>query len=246
MGAKHLLRKLPTPPGPALAPAVRRSISTDVSDPGTGQFRRTLHVMVSMSAVEPTSDFTSATGSRQPEHTPLRGAARQLRGPGHVVARTDTVSYVDTDHAADVLATGNENSFVSGCTIVGDTGGDEAGTETRVTINHQGDPLEAEHLPFPLTCAAGPGHPLGRVVRLPERADDSRPPARGREDGVLPPDAPPKMRAIVRFGQTRCDHPGGVSPPLAVFKTDTRTDCDLGTDGGLGDYFWAFSVPVLI
>jgi hypothetical protein len=122
-------------------------INTDVSDPGSGQFRGTLNVLVSMSAVETTSDFTSATGSRNTllYQAPLGNYVFLA----DQITRTDTVSYVDTDHASDVLAPGNANSFVAGYTFVGDTAGDEAGTETLVTINTKQIHLKLSTCPSP-------------------------------------------------------------------------------------------------
>ncbi len=45
-----------------------------------------------------------------------------------------TLQYTDTDHADDLFAPLNPNSFVTAYRVTGDTAGDEAGTKTGVQI----------------------------------------------------------------------------------------------------------------
>jgi hypothetical protein len=111
---------------------VRTHVRDDVWDRSATTFSGTVHIEIFMQAVETTSDFTSATGSR----TELSYIAPL----GFYVVitdtfrRTDEVSYTDTDTSNDVFGPGF-NSFVSQYTIVGDTGGGDAGTDTMVTIH---------------------------------------------------------------------------------------------------------------
>lgn len=110
---------------------VRTHVRDDVWDRTATTFSGTVHIDIFMQAVETTSDFTAATGNR----TDLTYIAPL----GFYVVitdtfrRTDEVSYVDTDHSNDVFGPGF-SSFVSQYTIVGDTAGNEAGSETRVAI----------------------------------------------------------------------------------------------------------------
>lgn len=112
--------------------SVRASLATRTD--GSGNPNVVVHV--DMTARETTSDFTTASGGN------LDGIRIWTGFPGWRVegvvgglATLDSVSYTDTDHTDDVFAPSSPNSFVSGYRIVGDTTGDEAGTETFVQIN---------------------------------------------------------------------------------------------------------------
>jgi hypothetical protein len=95
----------------------------------------TVDVHVDMMARETQSDFTTATA----------GVIRTIRiwhgfegwrVDGVVGMDTlDGMSYLDTDHADDRFGPAFPNSFVSGYRFIGDTSGDEAGTETFVEVS---------------------------------------------------------------------------------------------------------------
>jgi hypothetical protein len=94
---------------------------------------RTLRVQLFMDAVETRSDFTQARGlsSMQTIFEANQGECVVSVSLGQY----DEVNYIDTDHARDDFDNQVTGSFVQRWYIVGDTTGDEAGTETGAIID---------------------------------------------------------------------------------------------------------------
>lgn len=93
---------------------------------------RQLRVQLFMDATETVSDFTRARGlsSRILIYEAPAGQCVTSVSRGDY----DEITYRDTDHAEDHFAGQVSGSFVSDWWIIGDTSGDEAGTETGVAI----------------------------------------------------------------------------------------------------------------
>lgn len=88
----------------------------------------------------PKSDFTAAQGEQQ---ITLFSAGPQSRILGYDLANSMTHNYIDTDHAEDVFNFGGSNP-VQTLRYIGDTSGDEAGSETRVRIQFRDLTLSVE------------------------------------------------------------------------------------------------------
>ena len=88
-----------------------------------------VNVKISMTAVETKSDWTTASGSTT---TSFYAAEPGFRIEKVVDPATSSRSYTDTNHDVDVF--GSSGGPVSSWQFVGDTGGDEAGTQTKVTV----------------------------------------------------------------------------------------------------------------
>lgn len=86
-------------------------------------------VTIAMTAVETKSDWTTASGSTT---TTFYAPDPGFRVEKIVDPPTSTRSYTDTNHDVDVF--GSSGGPVSQWQFVGDTGGDEAGTQTKVTV----------------------------------------------------------------------------------------------------------------
>jgi hypothetical protein len=100
---------------------------------------RTLRVQLFMNATETRSDFTQARGlsAMQTIFEANQGecvVSLTLAG-GASAGQYDEVNYRDDDHARDDFTNRVTNSFVQMWYIVGDTSGDEAGTETGAIID---------------------------------------------------------------------------------------------------------------
>ena len=78
----------------------------------------------------PQNDYTAAEEQRD---SILFSAPPGSRILSYDVANSMRESYIDTDHSDDVFSYGGSNP-VQALVFVGDTGGDEAGTKTGVTI----------------------------------------------------------------------------------------------------------------
>ena len=113
-------------------PCVRFSLDLRTQDQGTA-----LVASYFMHAFEcsgdfnsPQDDFTAAEGRRE---TILFSAGPESRILGYSVANSMSESYIDTDHGIDVFPYSGNNPVLS-LSFIGDTSGDEAGTETGVHI----------------------------------------------------------------------------------------------------------------
>jgi hypothetical protein len=94
---------------------------------------RTLRVQLFMNAVETKSDFTRANGL-----SAMQTIFEANQGECVVsvsLGQYDEVNYRDTDHARDDFPRQVAGSFVAQWYIVGDTAGDEAGSETGAIID---------------------------------------------------------------------------------------------------------------
>jgi len=111
--------------------SVRVTLATRPDSAG----RPNVLVHVDMTARETQSDFTTAAGGTLALIRVWLGF-EGWRVDGVVGMDTvDALGYTDTDHADDVFGPNSPTSFVQGYRVVGDTPGDEAGTETFVQVN---------------------------------------------------------------------------------------------------------------
>jgi hypothetical protein len=99
----------------------------------TGVGTSRLSVLIFMDAIETTSDFTHVRGTSQP-------FLIYVAPPGQCVVSVsrgtfDELRYRDNDHGVDTFPGQVTNSFVREWSIVGDTSGDEAGTETGAALS---------------------------------------------------------------------------------------------------------------
>jgi hypothetical protein len=90
-----------------------------------------LRVRLFMDAVETKWDWTEARGNGEwlLYQAPVGQCVRSVS-----LGRTEELSYRDTDHAADVFGQQVVGSFVRTWDVMGDTPGDEAGTETGAAV----------------------------------------------------------------------------------------------------------------
>lgn len=103
-------------------------------------------VRLAVQAVETVSDSTTASGIRYSGLFVTDAGYRIERitdSSGRNIVLQDTKSYRDTDHTDDLLSPGyvpstSFTSFVLRYVVTGDTAGDEAGTETGVTLTTKG------------------------------------------------------------------------------------------------------------
>lgn len=98
---------------------------------------RTLQVQIFVDAIETRSDFTRARGLSS-KMTIFEANAGEcvvsLKRGVNDVGQYDEISYIDTDHDRDHFLGAVSGSFVNNWFIVGDTSGNEAGTETGAFI----------------------------------------------------------------------------------------------------------------
>jgi hypothetical protein len=101
----------------------------------------------------PQSDFTSARGN---DELVLKVASPRGRILGHDVDTSMSQRYIDSDHADDIFEYDPPNP-VEKLRFVGDTEGDEAGTETGVFITFREISVELETCaPLPPTTIVNP------------------------------------------------------------------------------------------
>jgi hypothetical protein len=93
---------------------------------------RTLRVQIFMDATETVSDFTRARGLSSMMTIFEANAGECVVSVNR--GQYDEVTYRDTDHDQDFFTGQVTGSFVSGWFIIGDTTGNEAGTETGAII----------------------------------------------------------------------------------------------------------------
>ena len=101
-----------------------------------------LDVSVFMKAVETKSDFTTASGSKTFRIHNIEPGFRIKR---IINDTSSSASYVDNDHGVDTLSLSSAE-LVREFLVVGDTSGNDAGTDTKVSVNFNPITVELEKI----------------------------------------------------------------------------------------------------